>query len=71
MIRRGGSSTKRPVIYRRCQFGHLVRVNEDDDQIDITLCAICMKRSIRLRAILGDPVPPEMIELAASAARRR
>lgn len=66
-MHKGGSSNSGPAIFRKCQFGHLVRVTADDARIDVTLCPVCMRRSIALRRQLGEVVPPELIELARVA----
>jgi hypothetical protein len=73
-MHRGASSNnggRSPLIFRRCHFGHLVRVHPDDEKIDITLCAVCLKRSIVARKALGEAVPAEMIEVATIAERWR
>ena len=62
---------RQPVVYRKCDFGHLIRVYPGDELIDVKLCPICLRRSIKVRMILGKSVPQELIELAAFAERTR
>jgi len=46
-----------------------VRVHPNDDQIDITLCPICLKRKIRMRSVLGSDVPSELLDFVAALER--
>ena len=69
MMEGSGATRRRPIVYRKCVFGHVMRVYPEDARIDIELCPLCLKRKIHLRRRLGDPVPAELLMVAVLAER--
>ena len=49
--------------------GHLIKIAENDNKIDVELCAECLRRKIAYYFMINRTVPREMLELCASLER--